>query len=461
MITALRPSTVKIYFEFWPLVWLWPISLVLMQVTLLHLKSFEITLSVVICHVLEVYIVVLYWLRRPPDAQIVTALGLIAYTLGLGLFAWNGIEFGRSLALFLNLIAMVLICLNARLATRPEIRRSVAVFCVAAAGAGLFIIAQALTFQADNFVLSNILGPLAPIGPGNEVYDVTAKAPPPRPAGFYSEPSVAGWFMTFATALALACRRLYPVLTTLAATICALAAMATLSLTGVLGAATVLAGYVLLVRDRLGYKLLWLGLAGTGVTTVLVYAYHLGILERFHNMNTPGTSVYFRMNAPSRLISESLDRFPFGYPLGQTNFIASRHYYFNWLQGTQTTIDNTPLSIVFYFGILGLAMNATYLIQLARYLLLRRHPIGLLMLSLLISLATTGAGWGHHVVLMIGYAIVVGRYLHARGLLESTLTRKELARLHSAAVRRVVGTRNAASSSASRALAARRWRALT
>jgi len=83
------------------------------------------------------------------------------------------------------------------------------------------------------------------------------------------------------------------------------------------------------------------------------------------------------------------------------------------------------------------------------------------MLSLLISLSTTGAGWAHHSVLMIGYAVVVGRYLRARRLLAPTVTRAQLAKLHSAAVSRVAGARNAASSSASRALAARRWRALT
>jgi hypothetical protein len=65
--------------------------------------------------------------------------------------------------------------------------------------------------------------------------------------------------------------------------------------------------------------------------------------------------------------------------------------------------------IVFYFGLLGIAFNVGYLLKAAQYLVLKRHALGLLMLSLLIALATTGAGWAHHVVLMIGYAIVVGR----------------------------------------------------
>jgi hypothetical protein len=72
---------------------------------------------------------------------------------------------------------------------------------------------------------------------------------------------------------------------------------------------------------------------------------------------------------------------------------------------------------VFYFGLIGILFNAACLLKAAQYLVLRRHVIGLLMLSLLIALCTTGAGWAHHVVLMIGYAIVVGRFLLGQELL--------------------------------------------
>jgi hypothetical protein len=450
-------SNVKIYFEYWPVVWLWPISLVLMQLTLLHLPGFELTVSVVICHVLQLYILMLYWVSRPSDPQVVVALAVIGYSLLLGLLASDAVEFGRSLAQVLNLVTMVVICLNARFGGGDEIRRSVGVFCVVAAAAGLLVIAQALSFNLlKDLRLANILGPLAPLGPGNEVYDVTAYAPPPRANGLYSEPSVAGWFMSFALALMLAARRLYPIVTTATAAICALAAMATLSLTGILGASIVLAGYVLFVRDRLAVKLAWLALAGSGIAVALYYAHRLGILARFRDIDLPGTSIYFRLTAPYTLITDTLDRFPLGYPLGQTDFIATRKYYVNWSEGSQTNIDNTLFKIVFYFGLLGILFNATYLGQLARYLLLRGHAVGLIMLSLLISLSTTGAGWAHHFVLMIGYAVVVGRYLRAQRLLAATPTGVQLARLHSAALRRAAGVRNAASSSASRALAVRR-----
>lgn len=417
MITFIQPRTIKVYFEYWPVTWLWPISLVFMQVTLLRLNGFCLTLAVIVVHLLQLYLLMFYWVSRPSDRQVMIALGVLFYTLTLGLFAADPVEFGRSLAHIVNLVITVLLCLNLRLDDGREIRRSIAVFCVLAAGAGLLIIAQALTFNLlRDFQLANALGPLAPLGPGHEVYLPSPLAALPRANGLYSEPSVAGWFMGFATAVALGARRLYPVLTTVAALICGLAAMATLSLTGVLGASIVLLGYVLFVRDRRVVKLCWLLLAGVGVTIGLYAAYRLGILARFQHLDQPGTSIYFRLTAPLTLIGESLDRFPLGYPVGQTDFIATRDYYINWENGSQTNIDNTLFMIVFYFGLVGILANATYLVQMGRFLMRRRHAIGLIMLSLVIALMTTGAGWAHHFVLMIGYAILVGRYLHSHEL---------------------------------------------
>ena len=442
MIVPVRTRNLKLYFEYWPLVWLWPISLVLMQLTLLRLEHFDVTLAVVVCHLMQLYLVMLYWINRPSDLQMTVALGVISYALLLGLLARDEVEFGQSLAQILNVAIMVLICLNARLEGRDEVRRSIGVFCVVAGAAALVIIAQALAFNLwRDFRFANLLGPLAPLGPGNEVFEPSPLAILPRANGFYSEPSVAGWFMSFAVALALGARRLYPVLSMLTAAICSLAAMATLSLTGVLGPAIVLTVYILFVRDQLAVKLFWLALAGSGVTIAIHHAHQLGILARFHNFDLPGTSIYFRVTAPYTLVTESLDRFPLGYPLGQTDFIASRDYYINWENGSQTNIDNTLFMVVFYFGLLGVVCNATYLLQAARYLLLKRHAVGLIMLSLLIGLATTGAGWAHHFVLMIGYAIIVGRYLRARRLVALRVPRIRLLVVHSAALSRVTGAR--------------------
>ena len=112
--------------------------------------------------------------------------------------------------------------------------------------------------------------------------------------------------------------------------------------------------------------------------------------------------------------------------------------------------------IVFYFGLLGILLNAAYLLKAAQFLAVRRHAVGLIMLSLLIAASTTGAGWAHHFVLMIGYAIVVGRWLYARPQLEPAGLTSAAPAVHSAALSRLSGTRSAASSSLSRSFATTR-----
>jgi hypothetical protein len=372
-------------------------------------------------------------------------------------------EFLRSLAHVSNSVLMVLICLNVRIGRGEEVGRSFALFCLLASAVALVIIVQAISFNLwRDFRLAGLLGEFAPAGPGGEIYAPSPAAALPRANGLYSEPSVAGWFMTFATALALAARRLRPALGTLTAAACSFGAMATLSLTGILGPTLVWTSYLLLVRDRWRFKAISGLIAGLGMAAALHQAHELGILSRFDHLNTPGTSIYFRLSAPYRLIGESLERYPFGYPLGQTDFIATRHYYINWDQGSQTNVDNTLLMIVFYFGLLGILCNAAYLLKAAQFLVLKRHAVGLIMLSLLIAASTTGAGWAHHFVLMIGYAIVVGRWLYERRPLQLPQpTVGGALAAHSAALRRVSGTRSKASSSLSRCFATPRCRSLT
>jgi hypothetical protein len=450
-------GNLQLAFEYWPVVWLWPTSLVLMQATLGRIGDFSITVAVIACHLLQLYLVVFYWLNRPPQSQVMIALVVLAYALIAAAFARDLAQFLRSFAHVTNLVLMALICLNVRIGRGEEVGRSLALFCLLASAAALVILAQAISFNLwRDFRLAGLLGVLAPEGPGGEVYMPSPLAALPRANGLYSEPSVAGWFMTFAVALALAARPRLPALCALTAATCSLGAMATLSLTGIVGPCLVWAGYLLVVRDDWRFKAIAGLLAGAGMIAALHQAHDLGILARFAHFDTPGTSIYFRLNAPSRLIGDSLERYPLGYPLGQTDFIASRHYYINWEQGSQTNVDNTLLMIVFYFGLLGIVLNAAYLAKAVQFLAVRRQTVGLIMLSLLIAASTTGAGWAHHFVLMIGYAILVGRWLYARPPHEPARHRVAPAAAHSAALRRVSGARSAASSSPSRVFATAR-----
>lgn len=415
-LAATSERRVRVRFEDWPLVWLWPIGLVFMQATFTRVADFDVTLAVILCHPLQLYLLMRYWVRTPSSAQVLVLLGVLAYSFGLGLAAPDPVEFLRSMAHITNLVVMVLLCLNLPIEGRPEVARSIWVLCTLASLAACVVVVQSIAFNVFNDLsVTELLGPYTPpVGLERGPFVPHPLAAVKRANGWFSEPSVAGWFLVLVAAVALAARRLRPVLATSAAVICLTGAVATLSLTGLLASITLVIAYMLFVRDSLRFKLFWAIAGGMGVGAALLVAGHLGILARVSEIDDPGTSIYFRFTAPYTLITDSLAQFPLGYPPGQTEFIEDKAYYENWEGGSQTNIDNTLFLIVFHFGLLGIAFNAAYLLELARLLVQYRRPVGLVMLGVTFSLIATGANWAHMGVMVIGYAIVVGRYLRAR-----------------------------------------------
>ena len=162
--------------------------------------------------------------------------------------------------------------------------------------------------------------------------------------------------------------------------------MATLSLTGILGPALVWAAYLLLVRDGRRFKATGRGdrrrghrrRAPSGARArhpvPLCPPRHAGHLD----LLPPERAVSPDQRVP-RALSRSAIRSarPTSSPAGTTTSTGST--------GSQTNVDNTLLMIVFYFGLLGILLNAAYVLKAAQFLVLRRHAVGLIMLSLLIA----------------------------------------------------------------------------
>lgn len=414
MATAFPLRQPAIRFEAWPLVWLWPLALVFVQVPLLRLGDFEVTVGVIACHALQLYLLVFYWTRRPSAQQTILYLVVALWCLALGAFASNALEFFRSMAHVANLLVMVALCLNIRLEKGTEVGRSLTVFLPLAALVAGVVILQSISLNLFNDLsASRLLGEFSPPrAPGEGPYVPSELARVSRANGWFSEPSVAGWFLNAAAALALAARGRHPGHLGVIAAICLAGACATFSLTGILGALIVFLAHLAFVQDRRLFKLVWVLFAGAGLLAAVWLAWQLGVVERYREISQPGTSVYFRMTAPFLLVSESLLSYPFGYPLGQTDFISSRDFFVNWVRGSQTNIDHTWFKIAFHFGLLGLLFNAVCIAQIMACLLRRRRSrTGLIMLGVALILVATGAGWAHQSVLIIGYAILVGRYL--------------------------------------------------
>ena len=161
-------GNIRLRFEHWPVIWLWPISIVLMQVTLAEIGDFSVTVAVIVCHLLQLHLVMFYWLRRPPDWQTTMALVILAYGAVAGAFARDPWEFLRSFAHVTNLMLTVGICLNVRIGRGEEVTRSLALFCMLAAAVAVLVIAQAISFNvlrdfrlAPCWGTSRLLGPAA------------------------------------------------------------------------------------------------------------------------------------------------------------------------------------------------------------------------------------------------------------------------------------------------------------
>ena len=56
-------ANIRLRFEYWPVIWLWPLSLVLMQATLFEIGDFSVTVAVIACHLLQLHA------RRVPTGQ--------------------------------------------------------------------------------------------------------------------------------------------------------------------------------------------------------------------------------------------------------------------------------------------------------------------------------------------------------------------------------------------------------
>jgi len=81
----------------------------------------------------------------------------------------------------------------------------------------------------------------------------------------------------------------------------------------------------------------------------------------------------------------------------------------NWSQGSQTNIDNSFFLVMYYFGLIGVALVLFVFLLLFKNLL-KRKKTALVCLALCLALSQTGALWSHGVILLIGYSVLLCRY---------------------------------------------------
>ncbi|MBT2502711.1 putative colanic acid polymerase WcaD [Curtobacterium sp. ISL-83] len=165
--------------------------------------------------------------------------------------------------------------------------------------------------------------------------------PIPRAAAFYLEPSYAAFVIgTLAVGLVVVKRH------AVAAWILgSVGLLAVRSATGLLVFAAVAAVALIVSRSRWRLP----AVAGLLLTGIVAVPYLAGRLD---STFTAGSSAYYRLVGPLRILSDTLVHFPFGHPFGSLrNTVAD----YGILNGASTgdSLDNGFYVLVFYFGWIG------------------------------------------------------------------------------------------------------------
>lgn len=389
----------------------WSLSLPLMNLSLFRLYGFDITPALICLIFLIFYFIVIV---RVKLLGILFFLTIIIYTLANGLAANNDIEFYKSLVLFSMFLLFLVLVSSLDHLKKENIIKSHKLLIIVSFLVGLFLILQFILLNVfGSYLLTPMLGSFSFVGPGGEIYVPNELAILKRPNAIFSEPSVAGWYMAFMIAVT----SLYPISfkkKTFLMLVFSLASILTFSLSGIIN--------TIIIWCVLGY--IWSrGISAFLAASCFIF-FLFGIIlytgigdlvfNRFGDIATPGTSVYYRVSAPIQLMAESLVKFPFGHALGDIEFISTRDYMINHDAGSQTNIDNSFFMVIYYFGVIGLIITLICIL-FAGNQLFKKQKIAPLTIALFLLLSQTGALWSPGITILIGYTLVLSRHFMAEG----------------------------------------------
>lgn len=395
------------------LMFIWPIGLVFMHFCLFRIDSFEFSIGTTVCLFVVIYLTSNLRIKSKKilHLSIVLLCIFFIYTILLCSFAEDLTEFFKSFIQICIFLLLLLLCCHVQLPHPKLIERSASFFLILCMAVALLVIAQFVLLNIfDSYAMMKIYGPFSPLGPGYLIYEPHPLSLIRRPNGVFSEPSVAGWFLVLGVSVAVAFPTLRGKTRYFSAAICGLGAIATLSISAIIN--IVALSLVSLWIKTKGAKRIYVHV---GVVIVLIFVLgwvtvKANITNRFGNFFVEGTSSYYRLNAPLTLLSESLREFPFGHPLGQVEYILSKPYMINWELGSLSNIDNSFFMVSYYFGILGVIISLI-VVFITLYLLIKRSNSTPILVALLLSLAETGALWSPNTVLLIGYSILLIRFI--------------------------------------------------
>lgn len=388
----------------------WPVGIVLMNFQLFNVAGFNFTVGTLVYLLLSTYLGLVHQLKVKLR-DILIAHGLVFLSLALGFWASDVTEYFKSFGQLYIMLLFIILVSSIHFRELVFLPYSVKIFFYVAIVAGAYLILQfiLMNFFGD-YSLLNPFGKFTFTAPGSEPYSVSPLASIKRPNAFFYEPSVAGGFFTFSLAIALSSPFTSNRLRRLTILICSAATVLTFSLSGIFNLFIIflLSVYISSNKKR-GTLLLW-SILGVTIAIFLLTGWGYLLLDRLLNINIEGTSAYYRVVAPTKLLADSLKEFPFGHPLGQVEYIETKEYMVNWEFGSNTNIDNSFFFASYYFGLFGALGSMAIFGLLLRSVLLRRQS-AIMLMALLLLLGQTGALWSPNTVLIIGFSIIMIKYL--------------------------------------------------
>jgi putative colanic acid polymerase len=394
---------------------MWALLLPLMQLSLGRSGNTDLTLGSIVALLLFGY---LLFAIRYRVSHLLIACALITIVTSVGLTATNRGEFLASYVQLVGLISAIVISLHVPTGVHQD--RTARFFLYATSLVAVLILVQFITWNMlSTDVLIRPFGPLAPLGPGFEVYAPNPLSAIKRPHGIFSEPSVAAWFMSFGFAVALSARHLIGRPAPIAAVVCGMAALTTMTLSGIINI-LVLSAAALWTFRRVSLNLVAIAALLGSIALILGLEPLVEFLApRVFELFVEGTSSYYRVVAPVKLLSDSLPMYPLGHVLGDVGFIASQPYMVNWEQGSTTNIDNSFLLVAYYFGLPGLVIGIAIAMHVLGGLLARKSW-SLVAIALVLAASETGALWAPHMALFLAYGVFLIRQLRAVGTPQTT-----------------------------------------
>ncbi len=342
---------------------------------------------------------------------------LLTYLLLMTIFSDNPTETLKSISLF-ALALTFLISFGSSIgpaAKRGDILNLVKVFILCFVFHSVLVICQFLAMNfLDSFALQNPFGNFSPLGPMRELNDQRAPYIPypeaivKRPNGFFSEPSVSALYTTFAFSLVLCFRFLFPRWRMLILTGLGFGSLLTFSASGAANLFLLSLLFVYVKKSDRPFTILHGGLVLVVLLVGGVIFFTAGFADRLGEFTKIGSSGYLRVVAPFKLCVESILNYPFGYPLGDTSFIASRDYYVDWVGRRVLQIDNSFFVLIHFFGVFGLGAILV-LFRFAFQLVLNQDPRALPVWAALLAAGQTGAVYSPQMALLVAFVFIAVR----------------------------------------------------